>query len=104
MLRAWRSGEFLPKSTHDAFLKAAEQRYLDLLDRFNQQQRAIELWRENAERAAKATEVAQSQHTDILARLADVLREAEGLRDDIRALPDRGALGRPGRPGAREGG
>jgi hypothetical protein len=99
VLRAWRSGEFLPKSTHDTIVAAATQRYLDLLDRFNHQQTALDLWRSNAERAVKAAETTQQQHAEIVARLAEVLREMEGLRDDLR-VADRS----PRRPGAREGG
>lgn len=111
VLRAWRSAEFLPKSTHDAFLKAAEQRYLDLLDRFNHQQKAIELWRENAERATRAAEESQEQHAHLLARFDDLRRDLEDFKDDFhsaRVWRELGPAGpgaeppRPRRPGARE--
>lgn len=104
VLGVWRSGEFLPKSIHDTIVTATTQRYLDLLDRFNAGQEALKLWREAAERAAKAAEVAQSQHADILTRLEALRREMEELRDDLRERDGFGSGRPPGRrPGAREG-
>lgn len=104
VLRVWRSGEFVSKAVHDQIVQATTQRYLDLLDRFNNQQEAIRLWRENAERAAKAVELSQTQHADLIARLAALAKELEEFRDDFHGArvwrelaPPRGA-GRPPAP------
>lgn len=84
LLRTWRSGEFVSKAVHDQIMAATTQRYLDLLDRFNSQQEAIKLWRENAERATKAAEQTQARQTELLSRLTDVLGQVKELREDIR--------------------
>jgi hypothetical protein len=83
VLRVWRSGEFVSKAVHDQIVAATTQRYLDLLDRFNQQQDAIKLWREQAERAARTAEATQTQHAELLSRLAALARELEEFRDDF---------------------
>jgi hypothetical protein len=116
VLRAWRSGEFLPKPTHDTIVAAATQRYVDLLDRFNKGQEAIDKWREVAERAANAAEGAQLQHGDIIVRMEALSKELEEFRDEFHAArvwsqaslahpptppPDRPA---PRRTNSREGG
>lgn len=109
VFRFWRSGEFISKAVHDQITEATRQRYLDLLDRFNNQQEAIRLWREHAERAARAAEQAQTRQAEILAGLGEIAREIRELRDDLRdrgwdngpRLPDRGR--RPPGAGAREG-
>jgi hypothetical protein len=117
VLRVWRSGEFISKSVHDTIVAATTQRYTDLLDRFNNQQEAIKLWRENSSRATAAAEAAAAQHAEVLARLAALAAEVEEFRDDFRAArawrelgpppgdgrPDPGS-GRRGRPDPREGG
>lgn len=104
VLRAWRGGEFISKPTHDTIVAAATQRYLDLLDRFNNQQAAIASWREQAERAAKNAEQAQTQHTDLLRAVEQTRRQVEELRDDLRdhGLPD-GHRTPNRRPSTREG-
>lgn len=113
VLRAWRSGEFISKPTHDTIVTATTQRYLDLLDRFNNQQAAIEKWREQAERAARIAEQAQTQHAQLLAAAVAVERAVEALRDDFHGARVWRELGPPEapepgprnrRPGAREGG
>ena len=83
VLRVWRSGEFVSKAVHDQIVAATTQRYLDLLDRFNNQQEAIKLWRENSERGGKAAELSQAQHAELLARLAALERGLEEFRDDF---------------------
>jgi hypothetical protein len=102
VLGVWRTGEFLPKSTHDTIVAATTQRYIDLLDRFNGQQEAIKLWREQAERAIKTTEIAQTQHAELFTRLADLQRDVQEVHEDIRStLLDNGTTPRPSarRPG-----
>ena len=98
VLRAWRSGEFISKPVHDTIVDAVKQRYTDLLDRFENQQEAIKLWRENSERASKATEVSQVQHADLLARLAAMHSELKEFRDDFHGARVWGELA-PGGPG-----
>jgi hypothetical protein len=83
VLKVWRSGEFVSKAVHDQIVAATTQRYTDLLARFDNQQEAIKLWRENSERAGKAAEASQTAHADILARLAALERELEEFRDDF---------------------
>ena len=83
VLRVWRSGEFVSKAVHDQIVAATTQRYLDLLDRFNNQQEAIKLWRENSERAGKTAEGSQAQHAELLSRLEALRRELEEFRDDF---------------------
>lgn len=105
VLRAWRGGEFISKPTHDQIVTATTQRYLDLLDRFNNQQAAIDKWREQAERAATAAEQSQTQHGQVLAAVAALGREVGELRDDLRDHGLPGGNRSPARrgPGAREG-
>lgn len=83
-LRSWRAGEFLPKATHDAIVEATRQRYLDMLERYKASQDGLLAWRESAERAARGAEATQADHQAILTRLAEMLRELEELRDDLR--------------------
>lgn len=83
VLRAWRSGEFISKPTHDTIVVATTQRYLDLLDRFNNQQSAIEKWREQAERVSKIAEAGQAQHAELLTRMEIVRQNLEELRNDF---------------------
>ena len=83
VLKVWRSGEFVSKAVHDQIVAATTQRYTDLLARFDNQQEAIKLWRENSERAGKAAAAAQMAHADILARLEALRRELEEFRDDF---------------------
>lgn len=113
VLRAWRSGEFVSKAVHDQILAATTQRYTDLLERFNNQQAAIEKWREQAERAAKTAEAAQTQHAQLLSAVVAVERAVEEFRDDFHGARVWHELGPPDapepgprnrRPGAREGG
>jgi len=102
VLRAWRSGEFIPKPTHDQIVAATTQRYLDLLDRFNNQQTALEKWREQADAAAKTAEAAQGHHTELLRRAEDIRKQLEDLKDDLREYF--GAVRPPNRrPPGREG-
>lgn len=86
--RIWKSGEFLPKGIHDQIIEATKQRYVDLLDRFNNQQEAIKLWREHAERAAKAAEQSQARQTEVMARISEMHTDLRELRDDIRDFRD----------------
>jgi len=115
VLKVWRSGEFVSKAVHDQIVAATTQRYLDLLDRFNNQQEAIKLWRENSDRAGRAAELSQTAHADILVRLEALRRELEEFRDDFHGARVWRELG-PGdapndrprppparRPGPREG-
>jgi hypothetical protein len=101
VLRVWRSGEFVSKAVHDQIVAATTQRYLDLLDRFNNQQDAIKLWRENSERAARTAELSQTQHADILARLDAHGRELEEFRDDFHGARVWHELGPGDAPDAR---
>ncbi len=103
VLRVWRSGEFISKAVHDTIVAATTQRYLDLLDRFNNQQEAIKLWREQADRAAKNAEQGQAQHADLRRDVEQLRRELEELRDDLRAPGPAGPAGGGRRPDAREG-
>lgn len=109
VLRVWRSGEFISKSVHDTIVAATTQRYTDLLDRFNNQQEAIKLWRENSERATKAAEAAAAQHAELLSRLAALAAELGEFRDDFHGArvwrelgPPPGAGDRAPRDGDRE--
>ena len=53
VLRAWRSGEFLPKSFHDTVVKIKDERYAEALDRYKASQDGLAAWRQNSEAALK---------------------------------------------------
>lgn len=107
VIRVWRSGEFLSKPIHDTIVAATTQRYLDMLERYKASQDGLLAWRENAERATKAAEEAQSQHAVLLSRVERLQHDLDELRSDLRDMgvlvkPERGPpVRRP--PSGREG-
>jgi hypothetical protein len=109
VLRAWRSGEFLPKALHDVIVEGVRQRYADMADRYAAAAAGQAAWREHAERAARAAEVSQTEHVAIFARMDALQRELGELRDDLRERgaprdgEPRGDRPAPRRPGSREG-
>jgi hypothetical protein len=95
VIRVWRSGEFLPKSTHDQIVATTKVRYEDMLERYKASQDGLLAWRQTAERATSAAEESQKRHQELLsgftalrselaAALAASIAKTEGETQSIR--------------------